>query len=142
MYGNGHYSGKAYFVPLVEVAVGILWADNLVWIQRRQTRDSLEDYWEFPGGKLKQRETPVAALKRELEEEVGVEPQRPQLLLVQDYSYPEQEIRIHFFLCRFGARPKLAHGRWVTPTQLRRYRLPPANNAVAEKIRHLRDSRE
>ena len=121
-------------MPLVEVAVGVLWADDRVWIQRRRTRDSLQDCWEFPGGKLEQRETPLAALRRELEEEVGVKPRRPELLLVQDYSYPEGEVRIHFFLCRFGAQPKLERGRWVTPKQLSSYPLPPANDAVVRKI--------
>ena len=121
-------------MPLVEVAVGILWADDLVWIQRRRTRDSLEHYWEFPGGKLEQRETPLAALRRELKEEVGVKPRRPELLLVQDYSYPEGEVRIHFFLCRFGVQPKLEQGRWVAPNELSSHRLPPANDAVVKKI--------
>jgi len=128
-------------VPLVKVAVGILWADDSVWIQRRQTRDSLQDYWEFPGGKLEQGETPVAALKRELEEEVGVRPERPELLLVQDYSYPEREVQIHFFLCRLCTRPKLEQGRWVQPSGLSQYRLPPANEAVVVRILRLRDSR-
>lgn len=127
-------------MPLVEVAVGILWADDSVWIQCRRTRDSLQDYWEFPGGKLEQRETPVAALKRELEEEVGTQPERLELLLVQNYSYPEAEVRIYFFLCRFCTRPKLEQGRWVRPTQLSQYQLPPANDAVVERILRLCDS--
>lgn len=133
MYGN---------VALVEAAVAILWADDKVWIQRRRTKDSLENFWEFPGGKLEERETPLAALRRELEEEVGVKPRRPELLLVQNYSYPDAEVRIHFFLCRFGAQPKLEQGRWVTPTQLNSYRLPPANHSVVKKIQRLCGSRE
>ncbi len=141
MYGDGLHVGRAQSVPLVEVAVGILWADDKVWIQRRRTRNSLENFWEFPGGKLEERETPLAALRRELEEEVGVRPRRPELLLVQDYSYPEGEVRIHFFLCRFGAQPKLEQGRWVAPTQLSSYRLPPANDRVVKRIQRLSDSR-
>ena len=142
MYGKGPHSKKAQFVPLVEVAVGILWAEDSVWIQRRRTRNSLQDYWEFPGGKLEGRETPLAALRRELKEEVGVTLRHPELLLVQDYSYPEHKVRLHFFLCRFDGLPKLAEGRWVTPTLLSDYRLPPANESVVKRIQRLSESRE
>ena len=129
-------------MPLVEVAVGILWAEDSVWIQRRLTPDSLEHYWEFPGGKLERRETPLAGLKRELEKKWASKLSGPNFFLVQDHSYPEGEVRIHFFLCRLGVQPKLEPGRWVTPKELSRYRLPPANDAVVEKIQRLRNSRE
>ena len=122
---------------VVEVAVGILWADGKVWIQRRKTQDFLKDYWEFPGGKLNPGETPLEALKRELQEEIGILPQRAEPLLVQGYSYPDRELRIHFFLCRLSSRASLPQGHWVAPAQLNRYRLPPANDVVIEEIQSL-----
>lgn len=44
-----------------------------IWMQRRQEEGILKNLWEFPGGKIEFNESPKAAAKREVLEEVGVD---------------------------------------------------------------------
>ncbi len=55
-----------------KVAVGIVInSDREILISQRRSTSSLAGYWEFPGGKCEQDESPEKALVRELSEEVG-----------------------------------------------------------------------
>jgi 8-oxo-dGTP diphosphatase len=55
---------------LAVVAAVIESGGNILVCQRRR-EDAFGLMWEFPGGKIKQGETPQQALARELEEELG-----------------------------------------------------------------------
>ncbi|HEY0759216.1 MAG TPA: (deoxy)nucleoside triphosphate pyrophosphohydrolase [Acidisarcina sp.] len=64
-------SGEPKFVRLV-VAALILRADKVLICQRRPDQP-MALKWEFPGGKMEPGETAEEALKRELEEELGID---------------------------------------------------------------------
>ncbi len=120
----------------VEVAVAILWKAGQVWIQKRKETEYLEGFWEFPGGKLEFHENPQHAVCREIWEETGLRlpPDLPKLILVEDYPYPEREVRLHFFLCRLDIRPVLPNGRWIGVGQLDTLLLPAANRRIIQKL--------
>ena len=46
--------------------------DEKILICQRRKEQALSLKWEFPGGKIEQGEQPPAALKRELDEELGI----------------------------------------------------------------------
>lgn len=59
--------------PVTEVAVGILIdAQGRYLLTSRPVGKVYAGYWEFPGGKLEAGETVEQALRRELQEEIGV----------------------------------------------------------------------
>ena len=82
---------------IVEVAVGVLIdADGRFLLTTRPAGKAYEGYWEFPGGKLEVGESVESALRRELQEEIGitigtVEPWRVELV-----DYPHALVRLHF----------------------------------------------
>jgi 8-oxo-dGTP diphosphatase len=57
---------------MVCVAVGIVVRDNRVLICQRRKNSRYGLKWEFPGGKVKPRETPQECLVRELREELNI----------------------------------------------------------------------
>ena len=59
--------------PVTEVAVGILIdREGRYLLTSRPAGKAYAGYWEFPGGKLEAGETVEQALRRELQEEIGV----------------------------------------------------------------------
>src|ERR1044071_2915403 len=54
------------------VAAGIVVERGKVLLSRRKHGTHLEGRWEFPGGKVETGEDPRVALRRELEEELGI----------------------------------------------------------------------
>ncbi len=86
----------------VDVAVGVLverddaGREGRFLLTSRPVGKVYAGYWEFPGGKLEAGETVAQALKRELQEELGITigEAQPWQELVMDY--PHARVRLHF----------------------------------------------
>jgi 8-oxo-dGTP diphosphatase len=59
-------------MTLLVVAAALIDADGRVLVAQRPFDKHHGGLWEFPGGKVESGETPVAALARELREELGI----------------------------------------------------------------------
>lgn len=59
--------------PVIRVVGAIVERDGAVFAARRNAERSAGGLWEFPGGKIEAGETPESALRRELQEEMGVD---------------------------------------------------------------------
>lgn len=82
---------------IVEVAVGILIdGEGRFLLTSRPEGKAYSGYWEFPGGKLEAGESVETALRRELEEEIGVTVGVVQLWKVEVVDYPHALVRLHF----------------------------------------------
>jgi 8-oxo-dGTP diphosphatase len=70
---GGDASGEGVSRSITEVAVGILIdAQGRYLLTSRPEGKVYAGYWEFPGGKLEAGETVEQALRRELQEEIGI----------------------------------------------------------------------
>ena len=82
---------------VTEVAVGVLFQSNGDFLMTsRPSGKVYAGYWEFPGGKIEANESVDQALRRELNEELGItigEVQRWRIGLI---DYPHALVRLHF----------------------------------------------
>ena len=68
-----------YYANPVPAAVGLITAGGRVLLARR-ARPPYAGTWDLPGGFLEQDELPLAGLRREIREEIGLRVQRAHLL--------------------------------------------------------------
>ena len=80
-----------------EVAAGILLRpDRSMLLSSRPEGKPYAGYWEFPGGKLEAGESVEAALRRELQEELGITIAAAQPWKVTEHDYPQALVRLHW----------------------------------------------
>ncbi len=81
----------------VQVAVGVLVRpDGRFLLTSRPPGKAYAGYWEFPGGKIEAGETVHEALRRELQEEIGITIGASQPWRVECVDYPHALVRLHF----------------------------------------------
>lgn len=82
----------------IEVAVGILLRGDEFLLGSRPQGKPYAGYWEFPGGKIEAGETVEQALKRELEEELGVsiDAASVEVWRVTEHDYPHGLVRLNW----------------------------------------------
>jgi len=95
-------------------------------------------YWEFPGGKIESGETPAAALKRELHEELGLTATGIYPWLTRVYVYPHASVRLHFQrVVQWRGEPQSREAQaftWQCPGKLSVEPMLPANTAVLKAL--------
>jgi 8-oxo-dGTP diphosphatase len=126
----------------IRVAAGILsTADGHVLIADRRRSRSMQDYWEFPGGKLHEDETSEQALARELSEELGVDVVHARHFQHLRHNYDDLKVAIDFFLVDdWQGEPCGVEGqqlKWIARSQLDQVPLLPADMPVVEALKSL-----
>lgn len=126
-------SGERSFV---HVAVGIVaGADGAVLITRRPDHVHQGGLWEFPGGKVEHGESVVAALGRELREELGIAVRAAKPLLQTGHAYPDNR-RVLLDVWRVTDFEGEPHGRegqplvWASPGEMEQYTFPAADAPI------------
>ena len=131
--------------PITEVAAGILLdAQGRYLLGQRPEGRPYAGYWEVPGGKIENGESVFAALKRELQEELGIDIESSEDLVVLEYDYPHAYVRLHVSIIRkWIGTPKGCEGQSLS-WQLLGDKIPtvepllPAAWPMLEKLRLLK----
>lgn len=124
----------------VEVVVGVVSNhQNQVLIAKRPEHWLGGGFWEFPGGKVEINEEPVAALKRELMEEVGITVLDCEPLIQYSYHYPERKVNLRaFHIKSYLGQPIGLEGQevaWCSPSLLSSFNMLPANRSIVTAIK-------
>jgi len=115
------------------VAAVIERADRRILIGQRRKHDTSPLKWEFPGGKVRDGETPEAALARELQEELGARLQRcaETARVTHRYADTADNLEIWFYAAEIADGDLLPtvfeQIAWVLPKELAAYDFLAAN---------------
>lgn len=128
---------------LLVAAAALVDADNRVLICKRPEGKQFAGLWEFPGGKVDAGETPEAALRRELTEELGIEVCETCLapFTFASHAYRDFHLLMPLFLCRnWDGEVAPQEGQeiaWVRARRLADYPMPPADAPLVPWLRDL-----
>lgn len=136
---------------ITHAAVGVLQRDNgLVLLAERPLGKPWAGYWEFPGGKVEPDEQPEAALKRELQEELGITVKQVYPWLTRTFDYeakydkngklesPAKTVKLHFFIVTewdgepFGMEKQTIS--WQNPEKVTVRPMLPANQPIFDAL--------
>lgn len=124
----------------LRVTASLIRHQGRILIAQRQNSGRFANKWEFPGGKIDPGETPPQALRRELEEELGIRVEIGGLYSETLYRYEYGRIRQYTYWVELSALPDGLHLHehqaiaWVTPAELAQYEFAGADCAVLERL--------
>ena len=125
-------------MKVIEVVAAIIYKDGAYFTTQRGYGE-FEGMWEFPGGKIEPGESSEYALKREIQEELGIDITIDKFLCTTEYDYPSFHLTMHCYLCRVevGEIELREHksAQWLTAEILDNMEWLPADKEVVEKLK-------
>ena len=115
-----------------------------VLISLRSEDKTLSNFWEFPGGKMKNNESPDDTIVREIKEELSLDINKKSLkpLSFNTYTYEEFNAIIFFYICRIWEGTPISKDKqkilWVEIDKLKNYNLLPGSNKFVLKLNNLK----
>lgn len=127
------------------VAGALVTSDFKVLLSQRPEGKNLAGFWEYPGGKIEQDESPQEALCRELKEELNIiiDPDRLEPLTFSSFRYEMFHLVMPLFLCRsWQGTPIGAEGQKIdfvdaetVGLDAKQYPMPPADDDLSNCLR-------
>jgi 8-oxo-dGTP diphosphatase len=106
-----------------QVVAALIIKDDKVLVCQRTRHQTMPLKWEFPGGKIETGEQPRDALRRELDEELGIEATIGEEVMRIRHQYKTgNSVELRFFTVREYAgnleNRIFREIRWATPSEL------------------------
>jgi len=108
----------------LEVVAAVVWNEGRLLFTQRPPGGALGLQWEFPGGKVEPGESPAAALRREIAEELGVAAEPLGELGRERHDYPHgTRVELIFLGCAlsslaFTPSAEVHDVRWWRPEEI------------------------
>lgn len=118
----------------MHVAVGVIMFHGKVLLSKRHADAHQGGKWEFPGGKVEDGEQVQEALVRELDEELGIRPERFRPLIRVHHDYQDRSVLLDVWKVEgFSGTPEGREGQLTTlvsPENLGVLAFPEANAPI------------
>jgi 8-oxo-dGTP diphosphatase len=108
------------------VVAGLIVKDGKLLVCQRTRHQTMPLKWEFPGGKIEEREQPRDALRRELDEELGIQATIGDEVARIQHEYPNGGmVELRFFVVR-EYQPEIENRifkdmQWAEPKDLPKF---------------------
>lgn len=126
----------------IEVVAAIIHRDGAYFATQRGYGE-FEGMWEFPGGKIESCESREDALKREIQEELGVDIYIKELLCTTEYDYPTFHLTMHCYLCSVASGEielrEHKSAQWLTAETLDTVEWLPADREIIAMLRAMKN---
>ena len=125
---------------LFVVAAALTNESGEILLQKRPDHSQMGGLWEFPGGKVDEGESPETALRRELEEELGITLDVQDLVAETFACEPlgDRNLVLLLYRCvRWTGTPVALFAsdlRWVLPEDMAVLPMPPADYPLVRKL--------
>ena len=130
---------KDHNEKLIRVVVAIIKKNGKLLVAERPPGKPYSGYWEFPGGKIEANEESAAALKRELQEELGIQVLLAKPWFTHTHTYPDKTVLLEMWIVQeYTPEPEgkeMQTLQWVTWDEMRALRLLEGNWAIIEKMK-------
>ena len=125
-------------MKIIKVVAAILQKEDKILIARKKEGKPLAGYFEFPGGKIEEGETPQEALVREIREELDTQIKVGELIDTVEYDYPNFHLSMDCFWCEVLAGELVLKeaeaAKWLIKEELDSVQWLPADVTLIEKI--------
>ena len=127
-------------MKIIKVVAAILQKEDKILIARKKQGKPLAGYFEFPGGKIEEGETPEESLIRELMEEMNIKIAVKEYIgeIIYDYGNDKVISLLGYTAEIIDGEIKLSdHDRyeWVTLEQINNYKIAPADIPLINKLK-------
>jgi mutator protein MutT len=116
---------------MIQVTAGIIESNNKILITRRKEGKHLAGFWEFPGGKIEEGESPESCLQRELSEELGINVLVGVFFMDNIYKYADKTVLLKSYKCKIESGDIIMtdHDKieWVTSSDIKNFKFAPAD---------------
>lgn len=126
---------------IVHVAAALIVKGDQFLVAKRSAGRHLEGYWEFPGGKVENNESPAEACRREVLEELKCRISVDSFFLTCEHPYDEMNIKLDLYICHLldGEEPELsdAHDelRFIRAAEMDTVEFAPADIDFLPKVK-------
>jgi A/G-specific adenine glycosylase len=134
-------------LPHKHIGVAVIWNDqHKILIDRRKQEGLLGGLWEFPGGKIEPNETVEVCIRREIQEELGIQVEVGDRLVTVTHTYSHFKVTLNVHHCtHISGEPQPIECdeiRWVTLDDIDEYPFPKANIRIIEALKQFWQTRE
>ena len=133
--------GKSKEIIRINMASGVLVHNGLFFIQKRCAGDVWANLWEFPGGRIKEGESPEDALVREFLEETEFAIKDLRKLRIITHSYTRYRVTLHCFSCSLKSNTStpVLHAaqefRWAALKDLDHFAFPAPHRTLIRELK-------
>ncbi len=125
----------------VHAVAGLVMRDGKLLVAERPEGKPYSGFWEFPGGKIEADESGDAAIRRELQEELGIDVIQADRWFEHLHAYPDKTVLLELWrVTEFSGEPEGRENqvlRWVTFEEILHLPLLEGNLAILSQIKSL-----